>query len=78
MKRTMFIFGMRSEAIRISPSRIEFKSRENELEMIVALAGRQREPFGFDNFLEASHAFDSYGDGLVNERVADVLGRGVA
>ena len=78
MKRTMFIFGMRSETIHIFPSDIEFKSRENELEVAAALAGRQREPFGFDSFLVASHAFDSCGDGPVNECVADVLGRGVA
>lgn len=78
MKRTMFIFGMRSEAIYISPSGIEFKSRENELEMFVASVGQQRESFGFDRFLVAGHALDSCSDGLVNERVADVLGRGVA
>lgn len=78
MKRTMFIFGMRSEAIHISPGGIEFKSRENEIETVAALGGRQREPFGFGSFLVASHAFESFGDGLVNERVADVLGRSVA
>lgn len=74
----MFIFGMCSEAIYISPSGIEFKSRENELEMVVSLAGQQRESFGYDSFLMASHALGSCGDGLVNERVSVVLGRGVA
>ena len=78
MKRTMFIFGMRSEAIYISPSCIEFKSRENDFEMVAALAGQQRESFGCDSFLVASHALDSCGDGLLNERLVVVLGRGVA
>lgn len=74
----MYIFGMRSEAIYIFPSGIEFESREIELEVVSALAGQQRESNGFDSLLVASHAFDFCGDGLVNERVADMLGRRVA